>query len=158
MYAVIRTGGKQYRVEEGDRLEVEQLGADTDSPVALTPVLLVDGANVLATPAQLDGAAVNARVVNPDIRAPKITGFTYKSKSNQRRRWGHRQRHALIEITGISAKGRRSAAGESAAAEPPAPAKKAPAKKTTTAKKAPAKKAPAKKAPGKKAPAKKGTG
>jgi large subunit ribosomal protein L21 len=129
MYAVIRSGGKQYRVEEGQQLEVEQLGADTGSDVELTPVLVVDGSRVLATPDQLGGTSVSARVVDPDVRGPKITGFTYKSKSNQRRHWGHRQHHALIEITSISAGG-----------EAPA-----------------AKKAPAKKAPAKKAPAKKGT-
>jgi large subunit ribosomal protein L21 len=133
MYAVIRTGGKQYRVEEGQQLEVEQLGADTGSDVELTPVLVVDGSRVLATPDQLGGTSVSARVVDPDVRGPKITGFTYKSKSNQRRHWGHRQHHALIEITSISAGG-----------EAPV-AKKAPAKKAPAATKAPAKKAPAKK-------------
>ena len=148
MYAVIRTGGKQYRVEEGEQLEVEQLGADTGGDVELTPVLVVDGSRVLATPDQLGPTRVSARVVDPDVRGPKIRGFTYKSKSNQRRRWGHRQRHALIEITAISAGGARRAAP----AEEPAPAdestpaaRKAPAKKTPAAKKAPAKKAPARK-------------
>jgi large subunit ribosomal protein L21 len=142
MYAVIRTGGKQYRVEEGEQLEVEQLGADTGGDVELTPVLVVDGSRVLATPDQLGPTKVSARVVDPDVRGPKIRGFTYKSKSNHRRRWGHRQRHALIEITSISAGGAR----RSAPAEDSAPvAKKAPAKKTPAAKKAPAKRAPAKK-------------
>jgi len=148
MYAVIRTGGKQYRVEEGEQLEVEQLGADTGGDVELTPVLVVDGSRVLATPDQLGPTKVSARVVDPDVRGPKIRGFTYKSKTNQRRRWGHRQRHALIEITSISAGGaRRSApAEESSPAGASAPAaKKAPARKTPAAKKAPAKKAPAKK-------------
>ena len=98
MYAVIQTGGKQYRVEEGQRLDVERLG-DADE-VTLTPVLLVDGDAVLATPAQLTGASVTARVVGA-ARGPKITGFTYKNKSNQRKRWGHRQRYDTIEITGI---------------------------------------------------------
>jgi large subunit ribosomal protein L21 len=155
MYAVIRTGGKQYRVEEGQQLEVEQLGADTGSDVELTPVLVVDGGRVLATPDQLGGTSVSARIVDPDVRGPKITGFTYKSKSNQRRHWGHRQHRALIEITSISAAGGRRA-GPATDAE--APAKKAPAKKAPAAKKSPAaKKAPAKKAPAKKAPAKKGT-
>ena len=149
-YAIIDIGGKQYRVEEGQRLEVEQLGADTGSDVELTPVLVVDGGRVLATPDQLGATSVSARIVDPDVRGPKITGFTYKSKSNQRRRWGHRQRHALIEITSISA---GKARAQKASAEEKAPvAAKAPA-----AKKAPAKKAPAKKAPAKKAPAKKGT-
>jgi large subunit ribosomal protein L21 len=96
---VIQTGGKQYRVQEGERLEVERLG-DADE-VTLTPVLLVDGDAVLATPAQLSGATVTARVVG-EAKGPKITGFTYKNKANERRRWGHRQHYATIEITGIS--------------------------------------------------------
>jgi len=99
MYAVIQTGGKQYRVEQGQRLDVERLG-DVDE-VTLTPVLVVDGDTVLATPAQLAGASVTARVVG-EAKGPKITGFTYKSKANERRRWGHRQKYATIEITGIT--------------------------------------------------------
>jgi len=99
MYAVIQTGGKQYRVQEGERLEVERLG-DADE-VTLTPVLLVDGDAVLATPAQLSGATVTARVVG-EATGPKVIGFTYKNKANERRRWGHRQHYATIEITGIS--------------------------------------------------------
>ena len=106
MYAVIRTGGKQYRVEPGQRLEVERLkseGAATGegAEVELAPVLLVDGDTVLATPQQLTGAKVVAKVVG-DSKGPKIHGFTYKSKSNQRRRWGHRQQQSLIEITKIT--------------------------------------------------------
>lgn len=98
MYAVISTGGKQYRVEQGQRLDVERLGADGD--VTLTPVLVVDGDTVLSTPAQLQGARVSATVVG-EAKGPKITGFTYKNKSNQRKRWGHRQRYDTIEITKI---------------------------------------------------------
>jgi large subunit ribosomal protein L21 len=101
MYAVIQTGGKQYRVEEGERLDVERLSGSDSDEVTLTPVLLVDGESVLATPAQLSGASVTARVVG-EVKGPKITGFTYKNKSNERRRWGHRQRYATIEITGIT--------------------------------------------------------
>jgi large subunit ribosomal protein L21 len=98
MYAVIQSGGKQYRVEEGQRLEVELVG-DADE-LQLTPLMVADGDSVLATPTQLSGASVTARVVG-ETKGPKITGFTYKNKSNQRRRWGHRQRYATIEITGI---------------------------------------------------------
>jgi len=100
MYAVVRTGGKQYRVEQGQRLDVERLGADLDSTVDLQPVLLVDGDAVLATPSELKGAKVTAKVVG-EAKGPKITGFTYKAKANQRKRWGHRQHHSTIEITGI---------------------------------------------------------
>jgi large subunit ribosomal protein L21 len=100
MYAVVRTGGKQYRVEQGQRLEVERLGAELESSVELEPVLLVDGDAVFATPSDLKGAKVTAKVVG-DAKGPKVTGFTYKPKSNQRKRWGHRQHYATIEITGI---------------------------------------------------------
>ena len=99
MYAVIKTGGKQYRVEQGQTLQVEKL-ADSDR-VQLTPVLLVDGSTVLATADDLRGATVSARVVG-EAKGPKITGFTYKNKTNSGKRWGHRQHYSTIEITGIS--------------------------------------------------------
>jgi len=100
MYAVIKTGGKQYRVAEGDRVQVERLG-EPGSEVSLTPVMLVDGDTTLATPAQLTGASVSARIID-EVKGPKIVGFTYKNKANERRRWGHRQTLATIEITGIT--------------------------------------------------------
>ena len=99
MYAVVKTGGKQYRVEEGQTLEVERLG-EPGTDVALDPVLLVDGDTVLATPAQLEGASVSATVIE-EVKGPKINGFVYKNKSNNRKRYGHRQTLARIEITGI---------------------------------------------------------
>lgn len=101
MYAVIRTGGKQYRVEEGESLDVELLGADEGASVELTPVMVVDGDTVLATPDQLAKASVTAEVRGVTHGA-KINGFTYKNKTNQRRRWGHRQQYNTITITGIS--------------------------------------------------------
>jgi len=101
MYAVIRTGGKQYKVEAGEQLEVERLGLDDGSEVELAPVLIVDGETVQATPAQLEGAVVKARVVGA-TRGPKIDGFVYKPKSNNRRRYGHRQDLSVIEILGIT--------------------------------------------------------
>ena len=99
MYAVVKTGGKQYRVEQGQRLRVERLGAP-DSEVELRPVMLVDGDTVLATPEQLEGAKVSARVVD-EVKGLKINGFTYKRRTNQRRRYGHRQHYTTVEITGI---------------------------------------------------------
>jgi large subunit ribosomal protein L21 len=101
MYAVIKTGGKQEKVESGQVLNVEKLGKDVGEEVTLTPVLVVDGDTVLATPDQLKGASVTAKVVG-EAKGPKITGFRYKNKSNQRKRWGHRQHYSAIEITGIS--------------------------------------------------------
>jgi large subunit ribosomal protein L21 len=102
MYAVIKSGGKQEKVETGQVVNLELLGAAVGDEVELIPVLVVDGDTVLATPSQLSGAKVTARVVE-QVKGPKITGFTYKNKSNQRRRWGHRQRYDAVEITGISA-------------------------------------------------------
>jgi large subunit ribosomal protein L21 len=98
MYAVIESGGKQYRVGEGDRIEVERLDGDE---VSLRPVMVVDGDTVLATPSQLSGVSVTARIVGAS-KGPKIKGFTYKNKSNERRHWGHRQHYSTIEIVGIS--------------------------------------------------------
>ena len=100
MYAVVKTGGKQYRVEEGQTLDVERLG-EPGTDISLDPVLLVDGDTVLATPAQLAGATVSATVIE-EVKGPKINGFVYKNKSNNRKRYGHRQTLARIEITGIT--------------------------------------------------------
>ncbi len=98
VFAVVETGGKQYRVAEGQRLAIERVPGDE---VSLRPVLVVDGDTVLATASQLAGAAVNARVVG-EARGPKINGFTYKDKTRQRRHYGHRQHYTEIEITSIS--------------------------------------------------------
>ena len=100
MYAVIKTGGKQERVEEGQILAVERLGAAEGSEVTFQPVLLVDGATVLAG-AGVAGSQVAARVVG-EAKGPKIRGFTYKNKSRVRKSWGHRQHYTTIEITGIT--------------------------------------------------------
>jgi len=106
MYAVIRTGGKQERVAEGDQLRVELLATPAGGDVELAPVLVVDDDRVLATPAQLEGAVVAARVVGEEL-GPKIRGFTYRPKTRRRRRWGHRQHYTTVEITGITVPGAR---------------------------------------------------
>lgn len=111
MYAVIKSGGKQYRVEPGTRLEVERLGVDEGASVSLTPVLVVDGERVLATPGQLEGASVTARVVG-QAKGAKITGFTYRAKSRARRRWGHRQGYDVVRITEITGGGSKVAADD----------------------------------------------
>ena len=99
MYAVVATGGKQYRVTEGQVLDVEltgEVGSEIDLPV----VMVVDGDTVLVTPDQLQGSAVRAKIVG-EAKGPKIVGFTYKNKTNQRRRFGHRQRYSTLEISSI---------------------------------------------------------
>ncbi len=103
MYAVISSGGKQQRVSEGQRIRVELLHAGEGEEISLEPVLVVDGDEVLAGRAALKGAIVSGRVVG-EVPGAKIDGFTYKPKSNNRRRWGHRQRYTEIEITGIKAR------------------------------------------------------
>ena len=100
MYAVIASGGKQAKVSEGEQIHVELLDAEQGSEVSLTPVLVVDGETVLATPSELSGASVTGKVVGW-AQGPKIDGFTYKKRTNQRRRYGHRQKYHVVEITSI---------------------------------------------------------
>lgn len=163
MYAVVRTGGKQYRVEPGGRLEIERLRVPEGAEVELTPVLVVDGDQVLSRPNELGDATVTARVLGAG-KGPKVSGFTYRSKSNERRRYGHRQDFSLVEVVTIRAGGKTATAAERAEPEPvekaakKQPAKKAPATKAPATKKTPAKKTPTKKTPAKKATAKKATG
>jgi large subunit ribosomal protein L21 len=101
MYAVIATGGKQEKVAEGQQVQVELLGLDDGAEVTFSPVLLVDGDAVLATPDELAGVTVTGRVVGT-AKGPKINGFTYKRRTNQRRRYGHRQHYSVVEITSIA--------------------------------------------------------
>ncbi|MGH9298462.1 MAG: 50S ribosomal protein L21 [Acidimicrobiales bacterium] len=100
MYAVINAGGKQERVAVGEQVDVELIDAEEGAEIKLTPLLLVDGADIVTEASALAGSTVSATVIG-ETKGPKITGFTYKSKSNQRRRYGHRQRYTTLEITGI---------------------------------------------------------
>jgi large subunit ribosomal protein L21 len=101
MYAVIASGGKQEKVAQGETVKVELLGVENGTEVRLTPVLVVDGDTVLATPDQLKNASVVGRVV-ATASGPKIDGFTYKRRTNQRKRYGHRQKYSVVEITSIA--------------------------------------------------------
>ena len=105
MYAVIKTGGKQYRVAQGQKLDVERVSAD-GGELTFEPLMLVDGGAVTAGAGALNGAKVTAKVVGETL-GPKVVGFRYKNKSNQRRHWGHRQQYTTIEITGITSPGSR---------------------------------------------------
>lgn len=102
MYAVIDAGGKQERVEVGQLVDVDLLRAGPGDELTLEALLVVDGQHVAATPEALAGATVSARVVGEAL-GPKIDGFTYKSKTRSRRRYGHRQRYTTIEIVAIEA-------------------------------------------------------
>ena len=101
MYAVIASGGKQERVEVGSRVALERLDGDEGSSISLTPVLLVDGETVLASPDELGKASVTAQIVGAE-KGPKINGYTYKAKARVRRAYGHRQKYTLVEVTDIA--------------------------------------------------------
>jgi large subunit ribosomal protein L21 len=147
MYAIISLQGKQYRVEEGQRLIVDRLSAPADKPFH-PPVLFVGGDGKAEFSPK--GAQVTAKVVQ-DMLGDKIRIGKYKPKSGIRRHTGHRSKLTEIEITaiGLKAEPKQAAPAEEPAAEEPAaqkPAaeKKAPAKPKAAAKKPAAKKAPAK--------------
>lgn len=101
MYAIIASGGKQEKVAKGQQIQVELLGVATGAEVSFTPVMLVDGETVLATPDQLAKVSVKGKVIG-EVTGEKIDGFMYKRRTNQRRRFGHRQRYNLVEITSIA--------------------------------------------------------
>ena len=103
MYAVLTTGGKQYRVKEGDVLFVEKLNADVESTVEFSEVLVVskDGELKVGTPV-VEGAKVVAKVLAQG-KAKKIIVFKYKPKKDYRRKSGHRQPYTKIQIEKIEA-------------------------------------------------------
>lgn len=106
MYAVIKTGGKQYKVAEGDTLEVEHLVAK-DGTASFTPVLVVDdGGETIYGAKALKEYVVAAKVLG-DAKGDKVTVFKYRPKSGYAAKSGHRQLYSLIEITSIGAKGQK---------------------------------------------------
>jgi large subunit ribosomal protein L21 len=103
MYAVIATGGKQYRVAEGDVIFVEKLAGEIDESLVFTDVLtIVQDGDVKVGAPYLDGAKVIAKVLKQG-KEKKILVFKYKSKANYRRRQGHRQPYTKVSIEKIEA-------------------------------------------------------
>jgi len=103
MYAVIKTGGKQYRVEQGQKLRVEKLPGNPGDTIELDHVLLVAGGDTPKIGQPLvEGAKVSAEIVAQD-RAKKIIVFKLKRRKNYRRKQGHRQPYTELKITGIHA-------------------------------------------------------
>ena len=100
MYAVIASGGKQEKVAEGQQVQLELLDAEEGSDVSLRPVMVVDGDTVLASADELSGASVTGKIVG-QAKGPKINGFTFKRRTNNHRRYGHRQKYHVVEITSI---------------------------------------------------------
>jgi large subunit ribosomal protein L21 len=102
MYAVFKTGGKQYKVAQGDRLRVEKLTASVGDTVTFNEVLLVGGDAIKIGAPLVAGAKVEAKVVAQD-REKKIIVFKFRRRKNYRRKNGHRQPFTALEITGITA-------------------------------------------------------
>ena len=160
MYAVFRTGGKQYRAVKGDILRLEKLDAEEGATVKFDEVLLVgEGSDVKVGSPTLSGSSVSGKVLRQG-KTKKISVIKFKRRKNYLRQGSHRQFFTEVEITSISGSGAKKAATKEDAAAAPAEkkvAKKKAAKKTAkkATKKAAPKKAAAKKTAAKKKPAKK---
>jgi len=158
MYAVFRTGGKQYRAAKGDVLRVEKIEADEGATITFDEVLLIgEGADVKVGDPLLSGSTVSGKVLKQG-KTRKVNVVKFKRRQNYLRQGSHRQFFTEVEITGISGSGAKKAAPKQEAAEKPAvdtEAAQKPAAKKKVAKKAAAKKTASKKTAAKKPAAKK---
>jgi large subunit ribosomal protein L21 len=100
MYAVFKTGGKQYRVAQGDHVRVEKVPGNVGDAVAFNDVLLVAGETVKLGKPLVGGAKVEAKIVSQGL-GPKLVVFKFKRRKNFRRKTGHRQPYTALEITNI---------------------------------------------------------
>lgn len=149
MYAVFRTGGKQYRAATGDVLRLEKIDADEGATIEFDQVLLVgEGADVKVGSPLLEGGSVSAKVLKQG-KTRKVSVVKFRRRQNYLKQGSHRQQYTEVEITAIAGEGGGKASGESDTATKKKVTKKAAAKKTGTKKKA-AKKKVAKKAAAKK--------
>jgi large subunit ribosomal protein L21 len=148
MFAIVRTGGKQYRVAPGDKIVVEKLAGEAGDSIDITDVLLAgEGSDLKST----SGLTVAAKIV-AQAKGEKVTVFKKRRRHNYRRKAGHRQQHTILEIVSIGGKGATKKADAKPAAEKKADA--APAKAEKAEKPAEKKAAPAKKSTKDAAPAK----
>ena len=142
MFAIVRTGGKQYRVAPGDKIVVEKLAGEAGDSIDLTDVLLAgEGSDLKST----SGLTVAAKIV-AQAKGEKVTVFKKRRRHNYRRKKGHRQQHTILEIVSIGGKGasKKAEAPKAEKAEAAAPAKEAAPKKAAAPKKEAAPKAEAK--------------
>ena len=102
MYAIIKTGGKQYRVQQGDELRVEKLVANVGDTVVFDEVVAVGGDKLVVGTPFVEGCAVEAEVLEQG-KADKVIIYKYKAKKDYRRKNGHRQPYTLVKVTGIGA-------------------------------------------------------
>jgi len=101
MYAIVKTGGKQYKVAVGDVLTVEKLNAEEGAEVNLPAVLVVDGSELTTDAAALAAYSITGKVVG-QTKGPKIRIHKFKNKTGYHKRQGHRQKLTQVEVTGIS--------------------------------------------------------
>jgi large subunit ribosomal protein L21 len=154
-YAIVETGGKQYRAEKGATLLVDRIAEDEGAKVTLRPVMFRADKQVVLERGELEKVKVEAKVAE-HLRGDKIRVFKYKPKKGYRRRAGHRSELTKLEVTEVKMLTRRPAAKKQTADSGQRTAEKKPAAKKASAKKPAAKKAPAKKRqPAKKKPASK---
>lgn len=147
MFAVVRTGGKQYRVAAGDKIAVEKLAGEAGDTVTLGDVLLAGEGDSIADASKV---SVSAEII-AQAKSEKVVVFKKRRRHNYRRKAGHRQQMTLLRITDVG-EGSKKAATKKAAPKKEASEETKAAPKTEAAeKKAPAKKPAAKKAPAKKA-------
>ncbi|HTE21848.1 MAG TPA: 50S ribosomal protein L21 [Candidatus Limnocylindria bacterium] len=99
--AVIATGGKQYLVAEGETLEVELLKQEGKT-ATLVPLLVIDGDKTIVGAPEVTGVKVSVDVIEPDVKAEKVTAIRYKAKKRVHKIRGHRQRHSVIKIKKIA--------------------------------------------------------
>ncbi|MHA6798801.1 50S ribosomal protein L21 [Bounagaea algeriensis] len=101
MYAIVKTGGKQYKVAVGDVVEVEKLDGEPGSEVNLQPLMVIDGSEVTVGPDKLANTSVTGRLVE-QTKGPKIRIHKFKNKTGYHKRQGHRQKLTRVEVTGIN--------------------------------------------------------
>lgn len=117
MYAIIQTGGKQYRVQEGDEFKVEKLEANVGDKVVFDEVVVVGGDKLVVGTPFVEGYAVTAEVLEQG-KNDKVIIYKYKAKKDERTKNGHRQPYTLVKVTGIGAG--KAPAKKAAKAEAPA--------------------------------------
>ncbi|MCT2586787.1 50S ribosomal protein L21 [Actinophytocola gossypii] len=103
MYAIVKTGGKQYKVAVGDIVEVEKLDGEPGAELTFPALLVVDGEDVTTDAAKLAGVSVTGKVV-AQTKGPKIRIHKFKNKTGYHKRQGHRQKMTRVEVTGIKTK------------------------------------------------------
>ena len=117
MYAIIRTGGKQYRVQENDEFRVEKLDAQVGDKVVFDEVVAVGGDELVVGTPLVEGCVVEAEVLEQG-KADKVIIYKYKAKKDYRRKNGHRQPYTLVKVTGIGASAKKAEKKAAKAEEP----------------------------------------